>query len=580
MKHRLNVLPLAFLLFATVAFAQQQADFVHQTYPASPSTARIAADLNNDGAIDVVTNSFSQPSIFVSLSQGSAGFPLFVEYPISSIASDVSAADADGDGNVDIIATVNNGIDVLYGKGDGTLSPFVHYSSGDINPLRAVAADFNLDGKKDVLVVGGSASDDNFYARFFTNTGNRTFSFGGGLQISAAASCCDFTALGWGDFDGDGHADFFVERIHQANFGPNTDNDLYTFFGNGAGQFTAGANKTFNGALTVIAADLNSDGKTDIVGALALSDDSFNTTSTAFLFEGNSGRTLTEKDLFTFPGGSSSIQVADFNGDGTNDIAFFGDDRVTPGLWLGLQQNGSFTIEKTANSVSPDLLGDFDHDGRPDLAQADPASPTTLEVLYNRTQNSFNFCAQPAHGVSICAPGAGSTNTNGVMFSASAADFAPIRKLELWEGSMKLVQQFYGYFNYAFLNASLTLPAGSHTVTVLATGYDHAQTKKSVTFTVGAASGCSTPTSGIHVCEPVDNSVISAGSSVHAVATGMSGTAKMEVDVDGVRKSLVSGSHLDVHFTLGVRGTRKITFSSFNSAGTKTATKTLTITVQ
>jgi hypothetical protein len=586
MLARRLILSLLVLTLTTIAVAQQQVTFNHQTFNAVPSTARVAVDLNNDGATDVVTNSSSINSVFVLLSNGNGGFQPPVEYPIGFTVRDVTAADVDGDGNADVVLSLFDnaegafrGIGVMYGKGDGTLLGPVFYRSTDIIPDRAVVADFNGDGKKDVLVVGGSAGDGNYYARLFSNTGSRTFSYGGGIQISNDDSCCDFTALISGDFDGDGHADFFVQRDHQAN-GPNTSIDLYTAFGDGAGHFVAGPTVPFTGNLALVAADLNSDGKTDIVGILANAGDNGNITSNAIVFRGNSGRAFTETNLFVFPGGSPRIQVADFNGDGSNDIAFFGDDRVTPGLWLGLQQNGAFTIQKTANNVLPDLLGDFNHDGRPDLAQAEG---NTLEVLYNDTQGGFNYCLQPAHGISGCSPADGSTitiNSPNVMFLVGAADFSPIRKLEVWENGSKLIQQFYGYFDYAFMSVSRQFSTGTHTVTLLATGYDHIQMKKNVTFTVGSSSGCSTPTSGIHVCDPVDNSSVSAGSSIHAIATGMTGTARMEVLVDGVRKSSVSGSHLDVHFILGVKGTRKITFNSYNSAGTRTATKTLTMIVQ
>jgi hypothetical protein len=277
--------------------------------------------------------------------------------------------------------------------------------------------------------------------------------------------------------------------------------------------------------------------------------------------------------------------VADFNGDGSNDIAFFGDDRVTPGLWLELQQNGAFTIQKTANNVLPDLLGDFNHDGRPDLAQTEG---NTLEVLYNDTQGSFNYCLQPAHGISVCSPADGSTvtvNAPNVMFSVGTADFSPIRKLEVWEGSTKLIQQFYGYFDYAFLSVSRQFSTGQHTVTLVATSYDHTQMKKSVTFKVGSSTppppppgSCSAPTSGIHVCSPANNATLPAGS-IHFQATGVAGTAKTELWVDNVKKTSVSGNVMNLNSTLGTKGKRRIDFFSDNSAGQHIAQATVFITI-
>ena len=97
----------------------------------------------------------------VVLGRGDGTFGAATGYPAGSNGYELVAADLDGDGNQDIVvADQDNGsaaVQVLLGKGDGTLKQAVSYAS--LACAYGVAAtDFDGDGKIDVAMTGFGAS--------------------------------------------------------------------------------------------------------------------------------------------------------------------------------------------------------------------------------------------------------------------------------------------------------------------------------------------------------------------------------------------------------------------------------------
>jgi hypothetical protein len=134
------------------------------------------ADVNGDGKPDViVTNTSNSNNIGVLLGNGDGTFRRVVTY--SSGGGDpwsVAVADVNGDGKLDLLVAnecaVNSvscsegSVGVLLGNGDGTFRPAVMYSSGGpnfYNPVSLSVADFNHDGKLDLVVTNacGTSSD-------------------------------------------------------------------------------------------------------------------------------------------------------------------------------------------------------------------------------------------------------------------------------------------------------------------------------------------------------------------------------------------------------------------------------------
>jgi hypothetical protein len=350
-----------------------------------------AADLNGDGHVDlaVANNAVASLSPFVSvlLNRGDGSFPpaaSFAPQPARAVAFSIANGDLDGDGDIDLAMSLAEDRDgrepcvvVFRNSGLGTFDMGVRHPV-EFAPYRVRIGDLDGNGRPDILV--GS--------RFGTNQISVLTNRGGGELAPAgvypASSPMD---MALDDLDGDGSLDLAIADGSQAVV-------LRNVGGVGAGRFVAPTTFSFTTWLTDLrAADVNGDGRIDLIG----SSDEYNVAGTVEVRLAQ-GSSFAPGLTTSIPGGAWVMAAADINLDGAIDVATVSSNDGTVSVLLG-KGDGSFTTPVTyqAGIGGADVaLSDLNDDGWPDLAVAN-VGDGTISVFLNRATGAGTFFAASAH---------------------------------------------------------------------------------------------------------------------------------------------------------------------------------------
>ena len=578
-----------FLLLSTVSYSQTPT-FSAVTSTVAPANVTLHGDVNNDGFEDLIT--LTNNAINVLISNGDGTYRAPITYPVANAGTFPAVlGDFNNDGKLDLVvqnsnadANGNTAYLMYMGNGDGTFAtPVSHGVTGQLERIQT--ADVNHDGKSDLLLDVTTDGGTTYDVRVLFGNGDGTFSAGPTTYNTNAGS-----GILVGDFNGDGKVDI------AATNGSEGYSYLGILVGDGTGKFTPTYSDTTSFNVLYVAGDVNGDGITDVVGtAYIYSTSAVMQQRYLYAYYGNYSGTMTPAQIPTQNCGTGYVSIADFNGDGIPDIAMTetGCDSSTVSTAdvaiLSGKGNNQFATETpvyTASDYTYSLTAlRADHDTRPDLVIAHSATntgnPNLLTTLFNTTSGNFPTCNAPdaATGIALCTPQSGSTVSSPVKFAFGAASPIEFRKTEVWVDGNKVAEQFKGvYSHYAFMDASVSLAAGSHNVTIFAVGVDNSLQSKSFTLNVASSSNtspCSAPsTPGVHVCSPANGSSVASPVAVQATSTVTGTIARMEVWVDGVKKCTSTSTSLNTSIPLSA-GSHRFDFYAVNTAGQKWETTTV-----
>ncbi len=328
----------------------------------------VTGDFNLDGKFDLGVTHGGFVSIL--LGNGNGTFFLGSSLSLGVLATEVTTGDFNWDGKPDlVVGSGTNTVLLLLGNGDGTFGPKIDLPVSA--SVSVITADFNRDGSLDLATGGGSTIS--------ILLGNGDGTFGAATNFPAGSSVHKVTT---GDFTGDGKLD-----LAAANFS----GTLTVLVGNGDGTFGPPIDLPALNPLFVATSDFDSDGKLDLALADLLKVSVF-TNTTVFAPAGDSFTAV----RFLTSGVPLSVTTADFDRDGKLDLAtadvlprtpsetasvLLGNGTGGFGPWTGLAA-GETAIATGFSSV---IAGDFNRDGRPDLAVSNNDSDTISILLGDGT---------------------------------------------------------------------------------------------------------------------------------------------------------------------------------------------------
>ena len=192
-------------------------------------------DVNHDGLPDVIVTNYSSADVSVLLGRGDGTFQPQRRFDATSAPTTLGVGDFNGDGQTDLVAVdspVSGLVTVssLLGRGDGTFQPqkMLQFQSGSGSFLSTVRlADFNKDGRLDLVIAGLNGANGVPQIRTFLGNGDGTFTPGVTLNDADMFN----TTITAGDVNGDGNPDIVAATFYSG--------EANVFLGHGDGTFQA-----------------------------------------------------------------------------------------------------------------------------------------------------------------------------------------------------------------------------------------------------------------------------------------------------------------------------------------------------
>jgi len=306
-------------------------------------------------------------------------------FPVSTTPTCLAIGDLNNDGTLDL---VTGGIDpsgkgkisILYGRGDGGFSENNNVNINGI-PADLQILDIDKDGLADIVVVSNGSQT----ITSFINETHGQFKEKESDRVKGEPG-----AMGLGDFNKDGSIDLVIST-------PVT-KEIHVYKGNGKGVFKFGATKVLDNTPSSIRVN-------DFVGnglSHVLVEQKGSSSIALFAPIEKSGKWEFTGVSFDMRSTPMFAKLADMDGDGVDDAVSLNAAKGEVTIKFG-DANGLFLNNNTTFKTVPDILsyvlGDFNRDGKIDLAVLNPDN--AVIVYLNQKSTAGKISASEAKKLAI-----------------------------------------------------------------------------------------------------------------------------------------------------------------------------------
>ncbi|MEP6675947.1 MAG: FG-GAP-like repeat-containing protein, partial [Ferruginibacter sp.] len=357
------------------------------TAPAGATYAPVTVTVNTLTAL----SQKSFPISFTGAVLNATTYPARTNITTGVLPRSVAVADLDLDGKPDLIVVnrTSNIMAVYRNTGINAAVEFaapVLFGAGSLSkPSRVIAADADGDGKLDLIVT----ETGNNTLTVFRNTSTvGTISLAAKVTFSTSSNFLydNAESIAADDFDGDGKIDFAVANLHDQKISIEINKSSVGNF-----SFQRYDISTWDIPYSVGMKDIDGDGKPDIVvGNSGGRIDVYKNQSV----RANNTISLASPVSLSGPSAPKYMSIADFDADGKADIAISDYNNAKIFLFRNSTSSGTISFDahvdlSCGTNPSAIAIGDVDGDGKPDIAVANTGS--NLVSVFRNTCSTGNI---------------------------------------------------------------------------------------------------------------------------------------------------------------------------------------------